>query len=353
MPAGVRPSTPRVAWVRVHPQTGVFLLAQMIPTVLCPHILPLLNRFSSAVTTISDFSSIRLGDSRGGICRLVSGPPRPVLRGYFPVASSLFSTVSPRPSPPSWIFCQYAQGIPVEEYAGRLPRRRQSHHHRRSRSACNGGRGSIDLEARRHAPPPRPLAVSTLSHTLRLAGALAKGTQAVTSTATAYAHAYAHGQKKEGGRRHGEVEEGEEEEGIIAARWDEVEDSGTTSLQYELFTTRCAGKATRVLVFPYTFESWAQRGWMGLTTNYCTPRTHTRTRRLLTLTYAAGVQLWDASAIGGIEEVLNLRIPDRAGKLRSSVDTLWAVKGVSSVVTVKQDGEVHHQKCKDHLPLVA
>ncbi|KAJ7430865.1 hypothetical protein FB451DRAFT_461394, partial [Mycena latifolia] len=37
-----------------------------------------------------------------------------------------------------------------------------------------------------------------------------------------------------------------------------------------------------------------------------------RTARLLTLTYAGGVQLWDASALGGVAEVLNLRVPPSA-----------------------------------------
>ncbi|KAJ7712437.1 hypothetical protein B0H16DRAFT_1624929 [Mycena metata] len=156
-------------------------------------------------------------------------------------------------------------------------------------------------EAPRH-PPPR--ALSALSHTLR---ALAASTQAVTSTATAYAqsHSYLsgpsyspHSQRataqpydaREGGH--------EDEEPILGARWDEVLDGSASPP---------------------------------------TPR------RLLTLTYAAGVQIWDTTALGGVSELLNLRIQPPtpiaaaagASRARSSVDTLRAVE--ASPVRVGRD----------------
>ncbi|KAF7359176.1 Glycosyltransferase family 1 protein [Mycena sanguinolenta] len=164
---------------------------------------------------------------------------------------------------------------------------------------CAGG--SEDCRPPSTAAPPR--ALSALSHTLRSVTAAA---------ATAYAHAYATGSS--GGSHsasgavtsaaygneptHGEGGENGEER-IVGARWDDV----------------VVGHSTR---------------------------------RLLTLAYAAGVQVWDASRLGQVEEVVNLRIPllgmPSPSRSRSSVDTLRAVdaavseKRRDSVETLKQAG---------------
>ncbi|KAJ7183961.1 hypothetical protein C8R46DRAFT_1210098 [Mycena filopes] len=173
-----------------------------------------------------------------------------------------------------------------------------------------GGRRAL-LSAYRH-PPPR--ALSALSHTLR---ALAASTQAVTSYAynSPSSHSSTQSHHVNAARHHedGGEEDGEEE--IKGARWDEVGVGG-------------AGSST--------------------------------TRRLLTLTYAAGVQVWDASALGGVSEVLNLRIPTPASfsssntttsdtsntttttttsRARSSVDTLRAVHHHNSDNDKKEEKE--------------
>ncbi|KAJ7637387.1 hypothetical protein DFH06DRAFT_655538 [Mycena polygramma] len=149
---------------------------------------------------------------------------------------------------------------------------------------------------------PAP-ARSALSHTLR--SALAASTQAVTS-ATAYAHnAYSSsntpypqshhvpttggGQGSVGAGHGGQSEgdgDGEDDEEIVGARWDEVDVRDGS-------------------------------------------RSAPTTRRLLTLTYAAGVQVWDVGGVG-VREVLNLRIPSPSGtrtktRTRTSADTLRAV----------------------------
>ncbi|KAJ6468146.1 hypothetical protein C8R47DRAFT_809941 [Mycena vitilis] len=238
------------------------------------------------------------------------------------------STVARRSKPPSRPPAAGAhQGRGAQHGQGQVQARGQAQGERQSHVRAP--------EVPRHAPPPQP-ARSALSHTLR--SALAASTQAVTS-ATAYAHsayaasaasngyAYAQvqlggvggggggggregrgGRGREGGGREGgkggQGEEGEEE--IVGARWDEVDVRDVRDVRDE-------GSS---------------------------PRSRSTTRRLLTLTYTAGVQVWDVDVGGGgVREVLNLRIPSPSPspssssgtgtgsgtKTRTSADTLRAV----------------------------
>ncbi|KAJ7066843.1 hypothetical protein B0H15DRAFT_872223 [Mycena belliarum] len=72
-----------------------------------------------------------------------------------------------------------------------------------------------------------------------------------------------------------------------------------------------------------------------------------RTTRLLTLTYAGGVQLWDASALGGVAEVLNLRVPASPTVSPSGPVTLSSGPHTPSASSLSALAEESVEKPKD------
>ncbi|KAJ7731421.1 hypothetical protein DFH07DRAFT_1065719 [Mycena maculata] len=170
--------------------------------------------------------------------------------------------------------------------------------------------------------PRPPRALSALSHTRRareaVTSAYSTASAAYTTAATVYSsfapapgrrasaamhvseqHAYLGGGGVGGPGPGGGSDE--EEDAIVGARWDEVEVEVDGSTPPTRSPTRT-------------------------------------TRRLLTLTYASGVQVWDASALGGVSEVLNLRIPPSSPAASAADNTDTDTEGAALHGPIVQAG---------------
>ncbi|KAK6983960.1 glycosyltransferase family 1 protein [Favolaschia claudopus] len=212
-----------------------------------------------------------------------AAPPRPHRETSPPLSAAAIPTRHPPPP-----------------QADTHPPRASSSPHQRREETLEGQEGQERHERRvssghRRVPEaPRPPPAPAPTRALSALSAL----RAVAASTSTQAYAYAYGSPSSpkgpssfaaGGRRNGEERMGREDGGhgdrdgddekgerVVQARWDEVRVRGGVGSFHSKPRSR---------------------------------RTTTTTRRLLTLTYTTGVQVWDATHLGGVSEVVNLNLP--------------------------------------------